>query len=103
MSPPAASKAHGTAALQGEDIPMSAMGPPPEPLAARAREALVEAPVHEPVASPCINVCRLTEDHGHCQGCFRTVDEIRAWSRAGAQERRRIWCDLLRRAGLEAP
>ena len=82
---------------------MSVMDSPLQPLAARAREALVDAPVHEPVASPCINVCRLTEDRGHCQGCFRTVDEIRAWSRAGAQERRRIWCDLLRRAGLEAP
>ena len=70
-------------------------------LATKAEVALVWAESEEPVASPCINVCRLTEDRGHCQGCFRTVDEIRAWSRAGGQERRQIWRNLLRRADIE--
>ena len=79
---------------------MSVMDSPLQPLAARAREALVDAPVHEPVASPCINVCRLTEDRGHCQGCFRTVDEIRAWSKAETAERQQIWLQALGRAGL---
>ena len=30
------------------------------------------------VASPCVGVCRLT-DNGVCEGCLRTVDEISAW------------------------
>lgn len=30
--------------------------------------------------SPCINVCSLDEQ-GFCRGCYRTRDEIGAWSR----------------------
>ena len=72
-------------------------------LAWRARTALVDADALEPVASPCINVCRMTEDRSHCQGCFRTIDEIRAWSKADAAERLQIWSKLLQRAGLDDP
>ncbi|HJW25749.1 MAG TPA: DUF1289 domain-containing protein [Rhodocyclaceae bacterium] len=32
------------------------------------------------VPSPCINVCKMDEHTGLCQGCFRTLDEIAAWS-----------------------
>ena len=32
------------------------------------------------VASPCINVCRMDERSGLCEGCFRTIDEIACWS-----------------------
>ena len=31
--------------------------------------------------SPCISVCRMTEDRSHSEGCFRTIPEIRAWAR----------------------
>jgi len=31
------------------------------------------------VKSPCISVCALNDD-GLCIGCWRTVDEIAAWS-----------------------
>jgi predicted Fe-S protein YdhL (DUF1289 family) len=72
-------------------------------LAWRARAALVDADAREPVASPCINVCRMTEDRSHCQGCFRTIDEIRAWSKADADGRLQIWSCLLARAGLDDP
>ena len=57
----------------------------------------------EAVPSPCISVCRMSPDRSHCEGCFRTLDEIRAWSRAGNDERRAIWAALLRRAGLALP
>lgn len=33
-----------------------------------------------PVLTPCIGVCVLRAD-GLCAGCFRTGDEIAAWSR----------------------
>jgi len=45
----------------------------------------------------------MTPDRSHCEGCFRTLDDIRAWSKAGNAERRAIWAALLRRAGLALP
>ena len=72
-------------------------------LATKAEVALVWAEPEEPVASPCINVCRMTEDRSHCKGCFRTIDEIRAWSKADAEQRLQIWSSLLQRAGLPDP
>lgn len=32
------------------------------------------------VASPCVNVCRMLEATGYCEGCLRTLDEIACWS-----------------------
>lgn len=40
------------------------------------------------VPSPCINVCKMDERTGLCQGCFRTLDEIAAW--AGADDEFRL-------------
>jgi uncharacterized protein len=31
------------------------------------------------VKSPCIGVCAVDEDSGLCQGCYRTLDEIKGW------------------------
>lgn len=47
----------------------------------------------------------MSPDRSHCEGCFRTLDEIRLWSRADGSLRRGIWEQLLGRAGigLEAP
>ena len=70
-------------------------------LATKAEVALVWAEADQPVASPCINVCRMTEDRSHCKGCFRTIDEIRAWSKADDEQRLQIWAQLLKRAGLQ--
>jgi predicted Fe-S protein YdhL (DUF1289 family) len=33
----------------------------------------------EPVGSPCTDVCRLDKITGHCEGCFRSREEIKAW------------------------
>jgi predicted Fe-S protein YdhL (DUF1289 family) len=51
------------------------------------------------VTSPCINVCRMNDATGLCEGCLRTLDEIACWSgytreeklavRARAEARRR--------------
>lgn len=56
-----------------------------------------------PVPSPCISVCRMTPDRSRCVGCFRTIEEIRAWSGAAPPQRRAIWAALMDRAGLPAP
>lgn len=50
------------------------------------------------VPSPCISVCRMDAATGLCEGCFRTLDEIAAWSRATEEEKRAVWQALLRRA-----
>lgn len=31
------------------------------------------------VASPCIGICSMDQVSGLCLGCYRTIDEIRAW------------------------
>lgn len=41
------------------------------------------------IPSPCVGVCSMDEATGFCQGCFRTIDEIRQWwdlDRAGKVE-----------------
>lgn len=48
------------------------------------------------VASPCINVCKMG-DGGLCTGCFRTLDEIAAWSRASEDQRLNILAAVERR------
>lgn len=49
------------------------------------------------VASPCINVCRMDARRGLCDGCFRTIDEIAAWSRMDDARRLDILAAVARR------
>lgn len=55
------------------------------------------------IASPCINICRMSATTGLCEGCFRSLDEIARWSRHDDAEKRRI-LELVaqRRAALGA-
>lgn len=41
--------------------------------------------------SPCVSVCRISADSGLCEGCFRTLGEISAWSRLPADDKRALW------------
>lgn len=53
--------------------------------------------------SPCTSVCRMSGDTGLCEGCFRTLDEIVAWSRIGddgEDGKRSIWSKIQQRAHL---
>lgn len=43
------------------------------------------------IASPCINVCRMNEATGLCDGCLRTIDEIAAWSTLDDTAKRAVW------------
>jgi predicted Fe-S protein YdhL (DUF1289 family) len=57
-----------------------------------------EAAANE-VASPCISICQLDATRTHCVGCFRTLDEIAAWSVLDAAAKRAVLAALpLRRA-----
>jgi len=49
------------------------------------------------VPSPCISVCKMDERTGLCQGCLRSIDEIRRWGNADATNKRQIWAEIERR------
>jgi predicted Fe-S protein YdhL (DUF1289 family) len=59
-----------------------------ERLAARAR-VIVE--LDGGVPSPCLSVCRMDPASEWCEGCFRTLDEIAAWSRMSDEAKRDVW------------
>ena len=49
------------------------------------------------IESPCINVCVINKDHGLCEGCYRTLEEIARWGALSDVERRTIIRQLERR------
>jgi hypothetical protein len=40
----------------------------------------------------------MNEQTGLCNGCWRTIDEIRAWSRSDDDTRRQMWTLIEQRA-----
>ena len=44
----------------------------------------------EEVASPCVNICRMNDTSGHCEGCFRSLEEIACWSVYEPAEKRAV-------------
>lgn len=43
------------------------------------------------VPSPCVGVCRMSTTSGLCEGCWRNLDELRAWGGADDATKRAIW------------
>ena len=60
----------------------------------RPRSATGEVP------SPCISICAIDPGTGYCIGCFRTLDEIAAWSSLADADKRWVWQQL---PGREPP
>jgi uncharacterized protein len=58
-------------------------------LATRAR--LICAGLDGDVPSPCLSVCRMDPAKELCEGCYRTLDEIAAWSRMRDEAKREVW------------
>lgn len=44
----------------------------------------------QPVASPCIDVCKLHPETGLCEGCLRDRSEIKAWKTLDDRARLRL-------------
>lgn len=64
-------------------------------LAATARDIRNGEPHYaQAVPSPCMSVCQMDEDTDLCQGCLRTLDEIRLWSISDDAEKRAIWQEI---------
>lgn len=62
-----------------------------------AARALLVRTMVENVPSPCLSVCRMSELSDLCEGCYRTLDEIRQWSSADDQAKRIIWSHIEQR------
>lgn len=43
------------------------------------------------VPSPCVNVCRMSPTSGLCEGCWRTLEELRAWGKSDDAAKLAIW------------
>ncbi|MEM1412403.1 MAG: DUF1289 domain-containing protein [Pseudomonadota bacterium] len=49
----------------------------------------MQTPTITTVESPCIRVCALNAD-GFCTGCFRSRDEITAWTRLSPEQQEEV-------------
>ena len=47
------------------------------------------------ISSPCILVCSIDQNSGHCFGCGRTSSEITGWMNMPEAERQRLMVDEL--------
>jgi uncharacterized protein len=43
--------------------------------------------MHEPIKTPCVKVCVVDGQSGHCLGCGRTLNEIAKWAKFSPNER----------------
>lgn len=59
-----------------------------------ADRALSISATADSVPSPCVSVCRMDTGSGLCEGCFRTLDEIRDWGRSDDAAKQRMWADI---------
>ncbi|MFL2785673.1 MAG: DUF1289 domain-containing protein [Paracoccaceae bacterium] len=50
------------------------------------------------IASPCVKICVVHPVERICTGCYRSIDEIGAWSRMSPEERAAIMQELPDRA-----
>jgi len=50
-----------------------------------------------PIASPCVNICRIERGNRHCTGCGRTSAEIARWSYTDDADRAGVMAELPRR------
>jgi predicted Fe-S protein YdhL (DUF1289 family) len=58
-------------------------------LTQRAAQVLAEPVPHVP--SPCLSVCVMDLQTDMCAGCWRTLEEIGAWSRMPDETKRQVW------------
>lgn len=63
-------------------------------LAARAGSVGAMA---ENIPSPCVNVCRMDTGSGLCEGCFRTIEDIREWGRSDDAAKKVMWGQITER------
>lgn len=55
------------------------------------------------VESPCVKLCVVDPETRLCMGCYRSIEEITAWSRMGPEARRALLAELPGRASRVRP
>jgi predicted Fe-S protein YdhL (DUF1289 family) len=55
------------------------------------------------IESPCVKVCVVDPATNLCLGCFRTLDEIAAWSSMSPETRRQVMAELPARRAARRP
>lgn len=68
-----------------------------------AERAVLAGAVTENVPSPCVSVCRMDPQRTYCEGCLRSIDEIRVWRTSTDQEKKAIWALIAQRAAVLSP
>lgn len=71
-----------------------------QPLAVRAE--LVRA-MDLDIPSPCVSVCRMDAQRTYCEGCLRSIDEIRVWRTNSDADKKAIWALIAERATTLSP
>jgi len=49
----------------------------------------------ENIKSPCVLICSIEQNSGHCYGCGRTREEIAEWIDFTPEQRTRLMADVL--------
>lgn len=71
---------------------MSSLASPADtPVRAFVSLACAERKPGVTVPSPCVGVCRMSDSSGLCEGCWRTLDELRAWGKSDDAGKLAIW------------
>ena len=68
-----------------------------------AARAVLAGATAENVPSPCLSVCRMAAKAGVCEGCLRTIDEIRLWSTASDGQKKAVWALIAQRIAEQVP
>ena len=77
-------------AMCGSELTPKIQGLRPADLRLQAQVRRVIASAEAP-PSPCISVCRMSDDTTYCVGCWRTLDEIGGWGQRNADDKRVGW------------
>jgi predicted Fe-S protein YdhL (DUF1289 family) len=51
-------------------------------------------PASTQIESPCVLICQIHQESGHCHGCGRTIDEIMQWTSLTSPMRSAIMDEL---------
>lgn len=65
--------------------------------------AVLAGAATENVPSPCVSVCRMDLQRTVCEGCLRSIDEIRVWRASSDRQKKAIWARISERAAALSP
>ncbi|MGI9462031.1 MAG: DUF1289 domain-containing protein [Alphaproteobacteria bacterium] len=55
-----------------------------------ANPPLAKTSLPDPLPSPCVGVCKMDDERRYCNGCLRSIPEIKIWSTASEQQKHHI-------------